>query len=51
MFEIWLGFVGGETSQCYPAPYQGTVPIESDGSLEDGYHFTKDMTDRSIDWT
>ncbi len=49
-FEHFYGFIGGETNQYEPAIYQDTVPIEPDGRPEDGYHFTKDMTDKSIDW-
>ena len=49
-FEHFYGFIGGETNQYVPAIYQDTVPIEPDGRPEDGYHFTKDMTDKSIDW-
>jgi len=49
-FEHFYGFIGGETNQYVPAIYQDTVPIEPDGGPEDGYHFTKDMTDKSIDW-
>ena len=49
-FEHFYGFIGGETNQYEPAIYQDTVPIEPEGRPEDGYHFTKDMTDKSIDW-
>ncbi|MDF2728708.1 MAG: arylsulfatase [Acidimicrobiia bacterium] len=49
-FEHFYGFIGGETNQYAPAIYQDTVPIEPDRTPEEGYHFTEDMTDRSIDW-
>ena len=49
-FEHFYGFIGGETNQYEPAIYQDTVPVEPEGRPEDGYHFTKDMTDKSIDW-
>ncbi len=49
-FEHFYGFIGGETNQYEPAIYQDTVPMEPDGRPEDGYHFTEDMTDKSIDW-
>ena len=49
-FEHFYGFIGGETNQYYPAIYRDTVPIEPDGTPEDGYHFTEDMTDQAIDW-
>jgi arylsulfatase A-like enzyme len=49
-FEHFYGFIGGETNQYAPALYQDTVPIEPDRTPEEGYHFTEDMTDRTIDW-
>ena len=49
-FEYFYGFVGGETSQYYPALYEGTQPIKPDKTPEEGYHFTEDMTDKSIKW-
>ena len=49
-FEHFYGFIGGETNQYYPAIYDGTVPVEPEQTVEEGYHFTEDMTDRAIDW-
>ena len=49
-FEHFYGFIGGETNQYAPAIYQDTVPVEQDRTPEEGYHFTEDMTDRSIEW-
>jgi arylsulfatase A-like enzyme len=49
-FEHFYGFIGGETNQYAPAIYDGTVPVEPDRTPEEGYHFTEDMTDRTIDW-
>ena len=49
-FEHFFGFLGGETNQYAPALYDGTTPIEPDRSPGEGYHFTEDMTDRSIAW-
>ena len=49
-FEHFYGFLGGETNQYVPSLYDGTTPIEPEGSAEDGYHFTEDMTDRAIAW-
>ena len=49
-FEHFYGFIGGETNQYAPAIYQDTVPIEPDRTADEGYHFTEDMTDRSIEW-
>jgi arylsulfatase A-like enzyme len=49
-FEHFYGFIGGETNQYYPAIYDGTVPVEPEKTPEEGYHFTEDMTDRTIAW-
>jgi arylsulfatase A-like enzyme len=49
-FERFYGFIGGETNQYAPAIYQDTVPVEPDRTPEEGYHFTEDMTDRTIEW-
>jgi arylsulfatase A-like enzyme len=49
-FEYFYGFLGGETNQYYPALYEGTTPVEPDKTPEEGYHFTEDMTDRTIQW-
>jgi arylsulfatase A-like enzyme len=49
-FEHFYGFIGGETNQYAPAIYRDTVPVEPDRTPEEGYHFTEDMTDRSIEW-
>jgi arylsulfatase len=49
-FEYFYGFIGGETSQYYPAIYEGTTPLEPPATPEQGYHFSDDMTDRAISW-
>ena len=49
-FEHFYGFIGGETNQYDPAIYLDTVPVDPDKTPEQGYHFTEDMTDKSIDW-
>jgi len=49
-FEYFYGFIGGETSQYFPAIYEGLTPIEIDQGPEDGYHFTADMTNKAIGW-
>ncbi len=49
-FEYFYGFLGGETSQWYPAIYEGTTPIEPEKTPEQGYHFTEDMTTKAIKW-
>ncbi len=49
-FEHFYGFIGGETNQYAPAIYNDTVPIEPDIAPGEDYHFTEDMTDRTIEW-
>jgi arylsulfatase A-like enzyme len=49
-FEHFYGFLGGETNQYAPALYEGTVPIEPDRTADEGYHFTEDMTDHTVEW-
>ena len=49
-FEHFYGFLGGETNQYYPALYEGTAAVEPDRTPEEGYHFTEDLTDRTISW-
>jgi arylsulfatase A-like enzyme len=49
-FEYFYGFLGGETNQWDPALYDGTTPIEPPKTAEEGYHFTEDMTDKTIAW-
>src|SRR6186997_2665513 len=43
-FEHFYGFIGGETNQYASALYRDTVPVAPDRILEEGYHFTEDMT-------
>ena len=49
-FEYFYGFIGGETSQWFPAIYEGTTPVEPEKTPEEGYHFTDDMTTKAIKW-
>lgn len=49
-FEYFYGFIGGEADQYYPAIFEGTTPLEPDKTPEEGYHFTEDMTNKSIGW-
>jgi len=49
-FEYFYGFIGGETNQYAPAIFHNTTPLEPDRTPEEGYHFTEDMTDRTIEW-
>ncbi len=49
-FEHFYGFIGGETNQYAPAVYRDTVPVEPEVAPGEEYHFTEDMTDRTIEW-
>ncbi|MFM2072777.1 MAG: hypothetical protein RLZZ623_3041 [Actinomycetota bacterium] len=49
-FEYFYGFIAGETSQYYPALYEGLTPVEPDKTPEEGYHLTDDMTTKAIKW-
>jgi arylsulfatase A-like enzyme len=49
-FETFYGFIGGETNQWDPALYDGTTPVESPATPEEGYHLTEDLADRAISW-
>jgi arylsulfatase A-like enzyme len=49
-FEYFYGFVGGETNQYYPAIFEGTTALEPNKTPAEGYHFTEDMTDKTINW-
>jgi arylsulfatase A-like enzyme len=49
-FEYFYGFIGGEAHQYYPALYEGTIPVEPEGTPEEGYHLMGDMTDKAIKW-
>ena len=49
-FEHFYGFLGGETNQYFPSIYEGTKAVEPESTPEEGYHFTEDMTDRTIAW-
>jgi len=50
-FEYFYGFLGVETNQYYPALYEGTAAVEQGKTPQKGYHFTEDMTDRTIEET
>jgi arylsulfatase len=49
-FDHFYGFVAAETNQYYPTLTEGTTPVEAPKTPEEGYHFTEDMTDRTIGW-
>ncbi len=47
-FERYYGFLGGETHQYYPDLVYDNHPIEQPYGPEDGYHISKDLVDKSI---
>ena len=49
-FDYFYGFNQGETHQYYPTLYRNTVMVPQPKSPEEGYHFTADMTDETIQW-
>ncbi|MFW2334012.1 sulfatase-like hydrolase/transferase, partial [Ilumatobacter sp.] len=49
-FEYFYGFVCAETNQYYPTLTEGTTAIDPPKTPEEGYHFTEDIADHSIDW-
>ena len=49
-FERFYGFLGGETNQWYPDLVYDNHPIAPPAAPEQGYHFSKDIADRSIEF-
>ncbi len=49
-FERYYGFLGGETNQWYPDLVYDNHTIVPPGAPEDGYHLSKDLTDRAIEF-
>lgn len=49
-FEYFYGFLDGFTSQWEPALWRNTVPVDPPARPEDGYHFTTDIVNESINW-
>jgi arylsulfatase len=47
-FEYFYGFIGGETSQYYPAIYENVNPVEPSRTPEEGYTFNEDLADHAI---
>ena len=47
-FERYYGFLGGETNQWYPDLVQDQQFVEQPYGPDDGYHLSKDLTDRTI---
>ena len=49
-FERFYGFLGGESSQWYPDLVYDNHPIDAPGRPEDGYHLSKDLADKAIEF-
>ncbi|WP_067855919.1 arylsulfatase [Nocardia shimofusensis] len=49
-FERFYGFLGGETNSWYPDLVHDNHPIDAPGVPEDGYHLSKDLADKSIEF-
>jgi arylsulfatase len=47
-FERYYGFLGGETNNWYPDLVHDNHPTEQPYSPEEGYHLSKDLTDKGI---
>jgi arylsulfatase A-like enzyme len=47
-FERYYGFLGGETNQWYPDLVEDNHPIRQPYTPEEGYHLSKDLTDKAI---
>jgi len=49
-FERFYGFMGGETDQWYPDLVYDNHPVAPPGTPEDGYHLSKDIADKTIEF-
>lgn len=49
-FERFYGFTGGETDQWYPNLVYDNHPITQPYPPEDGYHLSKDLADKAIEF-
>ena len=47
-FDRFYGFIGGETNQWYPTLTEDNHAIDQPYSPEEGYHFSKDITDQAL---
>src|ERR1700752_2849852 len=47
-YDRFYGFVGGETNNWYPDLAQDNTYIDPPYGPEDGYHLSKDLTDKAI---
>ncbi len=49
-FERFYGYLGGESSSWYPDLVHDNHQIEAPGTPEDGYHLSKDLSDKAIEF-
>ncbi len=49
-FERWYGFFPGETHQFVPALIHDSHHVEPPYGVDEGYHLTTDLVDRSIEY-
>jgi arylsulfatase A-like enzyme len=49
-FERFYGFMGGETDQWYPDLVYDNHPVTPAATPEDGYHLSKDLADKTIEF-
>lgn len=49
-FERFYGFLGGESNQWYPDLVHDNHPVDQPASPEDGYHLSKDLVDKAIEF-
>lgn len=49
-FDRYYGFIGGETNQWYPDLAEDNHFIEQPYGPEDGYHLSKDLADKAIEY-
>jgi arylsulfatase A-like enzyme len=49
-YDRFYGFIGGETNQWYPELIEDNHFIDQPYLPEEGYHFSKDITDKAINF-
>ncbi len=49
-FERFYGFLGGESNSWYPDLVHDNHPIEAPATPEEGYHLSKDLSDKAIEF-
>ncbi|MCB5204933.1 arylsulfatase [Neorhizobium sp. T786] len=49
-YDRFYGFIGGETNQWYPELIEDNHFVEQSSYPEDGYHFSKDIADKAINF-